>query len=466
MRPANGSPSEILDRLPPADAETERQVLGAILLQPKVLDDVSVILKPGDFYSTAHAVIYRRLVAMADGRHELDLVDLRNHLLAAGELEQVGGSAYLAEVMHSVAVWQHATHHAEHVATLSRYRRMIHAGLELLRDAYAASDRPGDIASRAEAALSEIDTGEFTGEPQTAADCAREAMAHVDQIMTTGQTGGVMIGLPKFDTDYGGLFPGELTILAARPRIGKTALGRQIARHVGGRGKLVLFASCEMLARDLTLRDLTAMSDVSLKQIRTGRLGSDDRKRLVDAANEFSAANVLTQYRPSMNVRDVYRTARRLVKRGLSLVIVDYLQRLEPDKADAREARYVKVGKMAGSLKTMAGDLKVPVLCLCQVGREVEKSKGKKAGEISRPSLADLRESGDIEAHADNVLFLHRQVAGWRAGADERKTELLIDKYRNGPTGAYQLEWDGERMTLSDPRPSNYEPAFDSTEDF
>jgi replicative DNA helicase len=442
--------SELLDRLPPQNLDAEKGVLGSVLLDPALCARVASVIDVGDFYAEAHVKLFRHLLAMHDEGRRIDATLLVDRLKQSGDFEAVGGAAYLADVMHSVAVASHAVQYAEIVRDKARLRSMIHAATEILQACYAAHERPEEIANRAEAILAEVAHGEYSGEPRTSAECCREAVEFIDQIITTGQSGGVMIGLEKFDEDYGGLHPGELTILAARVRIGKTALGRQIARHVGGRGRLVYFASTEMPARDLTLRDLTSLSDVSLKRIRTGKIGGDDRKRLVEAANRLSGANVVTQYRPSMTMREIHRTARRLKKHGLALVVVDYLQRVRPAEEDRRAQRYTQVGNVAGACKTMAGELMVPVLALCQVGREVERGTGKKDGNIQRPTLADLRESGDIEAHADNVLFLHRQVAGYRLGVDEKTTDLLVAKYRNGPTGAYKLEWDGERMELRD----------------
>jgi replicative DNA helicase len=442
--------SEILDRVPPHDAEVERQVIGAMILDARRIDEVAAIVRAKDFYVDAHRILFETLLKMWDQDRTVNIVDLQTHLKQGGNLEAVGGDSYLFQVFATVAVAYHAAHHAAQVAQYAAYRRMILVGLDLVRGGYAASSPPTDLANRAESELSEIESGEYGGEPVPADDCCREALEHIDHVLATGHGGGVMIGLRSFDADYGGLFPGELTILAARIRIGKTAFARQIARNVGKRGKLVLFVSAEMVRRDLTLRDLTSMADVSLKMIRTGRIGADDRNRLVEAANEFAGCNVRTMYRPSMTMREITRSARRLLRDGLALVIIDYLQRIRASDEDRRAQRYVQVGNNASACKTLAGELGVPVLCLCQTGRDVEKNKGKQEGKISRPSLADLRESGDIEAHADNVIFLHRQVSGWAQGVDEKSTELLIAKYRNGPTGAYKLVWNGARMRLED----------------
>jgi len=465
MRTTTRSPAELLDSAPPHDVDAERQVLGAILLRPEAIDELDAAFRADAFYLDSHRKIFDTLVGLHERREPIDVASVVNRLKVAGHWETVGGDVGFLAIVESVAVSQHAAYHASVVARYARYRSMIHTGLDLIRDAYAASDSPDEIASRAEASLSEIDTAEYDGEPMNAADCAREVTAYIERVRERGTSAGVMIGLERFDKDHGGLFPGELNILAARPRIGKTALACQIARHVADRGKLVHFVSLEMRRVDLVSRMLCSASGVNGKRIRTANLTDADMSALAAACNDYARGNLRVQQRPTMDVFQIRRSARRLKKDGLAIIIVDYLQNVEPSKNHARSQRYVQVGQVAKDLHKLAVELDVPVLALCQVGRDIEKARRGKDGDnkpMPRPTLADLRESGDIEAAADVVVFLHRQAAGWARSEEDDTAELLLDKNRNGTTCGYKLRWNGPRTRFEEVEPENHDHSLDA----
>ena len=254
---------------------------------------------------------------------------------------------------------------------------------------------------------------------------------------------GLLIGIDQFDTEIGGLFPSELSILAARTSAGKTALAMQIAERIAASGRLVYLASLEMSPASLAMRSLCGMAGVDGLQLRTGRLNPDEAKRLAVAANQYAARALRIDRRPGLRVFDVFRTARRLMRDGLALVIVDYLQLLTPD--NERDNRERQVAKMTFSLKAMARELKIPVLVLSQLNRQTEQQ--------DRPGLVNLRESGAIEQDADMVLFIHRPRDGIvdrvknsvNKLEDIRRpwpAELILEKNRSGPTATYKLDWD------------------------
>jgi len=432
--------SEILDRLPPQSLEAEKAVLGSMLLDPLLCDDVAPILRPEDFYARAHRKLYAHMLAIHDGGGRIDAMLLVERLKAAGELEAIGGVAYLAEVAQSVPVAAHAMHYAGIVVEKSRRRAIILAATEMLRAAWDTGVSVDEIVSDCEALLHQIPSGEYAGEPVEFTKALAEACVVVDEIASRKRSAGLMTGLESFDFAAGGLFAGELTILAARPSIGKTSLALQIAQHVGGDRKRVYFASLEMPTTQLALRVLCGHSGVAMARVRSGDLGPDDLALLMAAGVSLQGLPILLHDRAGLSVADIRRACRRMVaKGGLDLVIVDYLQRVTP--ADAKVDRHLQVGKITWDLKALALELRVPVLCVCQLGRVAEE-RDRKTGLVIEPRLSMLKESGDIEQDADMVLLLHRQ---------QRAVEslLILAKNRQGEQARFNLQWDGERTRFS-----------------
>jgi replicative DNA helicase len=261
-----------------------------------------------------------------------------------------------------------------------------------------------------------------------------------------------MTGLSKLDESTGGLFPGELVVLAARPSVGKTSLACQIAHHVATR-RLVYFASLEMGDRELTTKLICSLGGVSSKRVRTGKLEQRDLQALIQGGNELSQAKLLIHDRASLSVQDIARACRNLAKQGLAFAVADYLGLIAvPDR---RGKRYEQVGEIVKGLKAIARELRIPVLVLCQLNRATEST-----GKPQRPRLHNLRESGDIEQTADVVLLLHREEPD-RPGERVTKTLLDVAKNRNSETGGLWLEWNAERTRYDDAKPANYETAFD-----
>ena len=243
-------------------------------------------------------------------------------------------------------------------------------------------------------------------------------------------------GLQAFDLHYGGLFRGELIILAARTAVGKTSLAAQIATYNALAGRLVYFASCEMSASELVLRAACGQAGVSLQAIRSGRATDAEHGRVEEALSELSAAALMIDDRPELSVASIRRETRRLARKGLALITVDYLQLLMP--ADRKLQRYEQIGQMTAGLKALARELDVPVLVLGQLSRAAEVA--------DEPRLCHLRESGSIEQDADVVLLLHRPEDALEADGDRWDADLIIAKNRNGPSGRVKLDWDGTLM--------------------
>jgi len=429
---------DLLERAPPNDPDAERWVLGSILLRPAALDELRW-LQPGDFYSEGHGKTYAALVAMRDQGEAIDVKLLAQRLKQAGHLEQIGGAQALGEIVQGVPVSQHAAHYGRIVRKMAEYRAMRLAAEMLWRDAQSATEEIEEILAHAESSLLEIRTGRYDGEPVDLSRAVVEATQRIDELQDRARHIGRMTGLADFDETYGGLFPKELTILAARTGIGKTALATQIALHNAQRGRLVYFVSLEMSRTELATRILCGQSHVNNRDIRAGRLDEHGRAAIVEASAVVAPAKMVIHDRPGMTIADIRRSARKLSREGLALVVVDYLQLVTP--ADKRVPREQQVATMTRELKQAARELDVPVLCLCQLNRQADEG---------RPRLAHLRESGAIEQDADMVIFLYAHEAK-KEPREDHNAILEVAKYRHGEAKMFRMYWDGPTTSFSCP---------------
>jgi len=443
--------ADVFDRLPPQDLEAERALIGSALLQPTVLDDLTS-LTAQHFYSDAHQRLFRQLRAIHDAGQPIDAAILLDRLRQANELEAIGGPAYLAEVAHSVPYASNASYYADIVQRKAAARAVLHAGCDLIRRAHEPAADPSEVVDEAEEILAVARTAEYESAPVPASRAAIDALSRIDTIQARQSAAGYLTGLADYDQTLGGLFPGELVVLAARPGLGKTALGCQIAHHFASRGRTVYFASLEMSAAELVNRVICSQAGVSSKEIRTGQLTKENAAKLVEAAQPFHNLPWYIHDRPGMSVTEIRRWARRYRRHSLDLVVVDYLQRLTP--LDRRVPRHEQIGAMTGPLKAMARELECPVLLLAQVNRDPER-------DARPPQLSDLKASGDIEQDGDVVWLLwkrpvdRKQYAAGRLGDDAyneavrqlanpwqpQLVELRVAKNRNGETRRINLDW-------------------------
>ena len=432
--------AEILDRQPPRSLDAEKSILGSILLLPQVCDDVALVVRPEDFYDEANRKLYAHLREMHDANKRIDITLLVERLKHAGDLEVVGGNGYLAEVMNCVATAAHAVEYAEVVRDKSTLRSLIYASTEILRDAYDTGHEPRELLSVAEQKIFTILERRGGANVSNIRDILNDAMARIDARMKHDHViGGIETGFTDFDALTGGLHDGELVILAARPSMGKTALALNVAEHVTMQAQVpTLFVSLEMSSVELADRMLCSIAEVNGQRLRNGTISNEDRRRLIDKAAEMSQAPLYVDDTPSRTVTEVAAAARRLKRRdGLGLVVIDYLQLIEPD--NPKDPRQEQVAKIARRLKGLARELKVPVLCLAQLNRQAEVSKDNK------PRLSHLRESGAIEQDADVVMFVHREEYYQTNDEDRQRVaglaEIIIAKQRNGPIGDIKLTW-------------------------
>jgi replicative DNA helicase len=459
--------SEILDRRPPCNLEAERGVLGSILLLPIVCDDVALVVRAEDFYDDANQVIYSHLREMHDEGRRIDITLLVERLRSKGDFERVGGAAYLAEILQSVPTAANAAHYAEIVKSKATLRALIHSSTEILRDAYDETEDAQEMLSRAEQKIFSILDTQGAGDLANIRDILQTAMVRIDARMKQDHaSGGVETGFRDFDNMTGGLHQSELVILAARPSMGKTALALNIAEHASlSQNVGTLFVSLEMSSVELADRLLCSLAKVNGMRLRNGSISNDDRRRLVEKAAEMSQAPLFVDDTPSRTMTEIAAAARRLKRRNnLGLVVIDYLQLIEPD--NSRDPRQEQVAKIARRLKGLARELKVPVMCLAQLNRQAEATRDNK------PRMSHLRESGAIEQDADVVMFVHREEYYCTNEEDRAKVageaELIVAKQRNGPTGDVKLSWlkDFTRFTDSAARPYDEFEQFNSADTF
>ncbi len=438
----NGASAVVLEgRERPVNADAEKGVLGSILMKPDVCDDVALVIRPEDFADEAHQILYRHLLELHDGGKRIDTTIVLERLRSQGDSDRIGGAAFLAEVLETVPHAAHAVHYAQIVRDKSLLRSLIDAGTDILRDAYDATDEPRQLLARAEEKIFAILERRASADAKPIAAVLEDAMVRMDARMKHEHAiGGVETGFTELDALSGGLHDSELVILAARPSMGKTAFAMNIAEHVAFVVKRpVLFVSLEMACIELVDRLLCSSAQVNGHRLRNGTISKEDRRRLVEKMDEISSAPLFIDDTPGRTLTEIAAVARRLKRKeqGLALIVIDYLQLIEPD--NPRDPRQEQVARIARRLKMMARELEVPVLCLAQLNRQAEASRD------NRPRLNHLRESGAIEQDADVVMFVHREEY-YQATAEEKehvkgKAEIIVAKQRNGPTADIHLLW-------------------------
>lgn len=445
------------DKSVPNDADAEKWVLGSILLRHSVLDEIGW-LSHDDFFNDDYATIYRAMCDMHRRGEPIDPGLLKCHF------KTDAWAACIAEIAGSVPVVAHVPQYAAIVAKLAKRRRILQA-LESGSSLAVGDEADNDaIIDAVESRLAAVKIAGERGEPVKLGDAAVDAACRIDTILTNGKGLGVPIGLYNLDNDIGGLFPGELCILAARPGVGKTSLALQIAYHNAMHGRLVYFASLEMSATELSTRIACSEASVSNHHIRAGKLSDADVKALNREFQEQSRANLEIHDSSFITAATIRREIRKRKKRGLTLAVIDYLQLVTPD--DRKLAREQQVSRIVRDLKETAREYQMPILCLCQLNRQA-------AGD-DIPRLSHLRESGAIEQDADVVMFLSGYEATEKEKQDpnsdydpRRNATLWVAKNRNGETGAHRLHWDAARTRFEDiSKPTrstvNHYPEFDA----
>ena len=429
--------------VPPQNLEAEESVLGAMLLSPVAVGTVSEILDASDFYRESHAKMYRAALALWSKGEPVDAITLANELEERAELEAAGGQGRVAELAALVPAASNVEHYARIVKEMSTLRGLIRAGQEIVRlgqerDAGGVGGEVADLVDRAEQIVFELGQQRSTSDFAHIQVLLKESFERITQLYEAGvEITGVPAGFRELDLLTSGFQPGNLVILAARPSMGKSALGLCIAANLGVRHQIpVALFTLEMSKSEVTQRMMCSEAKVESQRLRTGRLAPDDWPRLTAACDRLMKAPIYVDDTGSTTIMELRSKARRLKSRepSLGLIIVDYLQLMASDRNV--ESRVQEVSQISRALKVLARELEVPILAMSQLSRAVEQRHDK------RPILSDLRDSGSIEQDSDLVFFVYRDEYYMGEESDQQGiAEVILAKHRNGPTGMIKLSW-------------------------
>jgi replicative DNA helicase len=423
--------------VPPQNLEAEESVLGAMMLSPGAIGAVSEVLDGGDFYRESHAKIYRAAVALYARGEPVDAITLVDELEERGELDQVGGRTRVHELAALVPAAANAAHYARIVRETATLRGLIRTGQEIARLGW---ERPGevtDLVDRAEQILFDLSQDRVTTEFSHIESLLKDSFERITQLYEAGaEVTGIPSGFRELDRLTSGFQPGNLVIVAARPSMGKSALGLCMAANLAVReGVPVGIFTLEMSKAEVTQRLMCSEAKVESQRLRTGKLAIDDWPRLTAACDKLAKAPLYVDDTGSINLMEIRSKARRLKSREptLGLILIDYLQLMT--SGVTVENRVQEVSQISRSLKVLARDLDVPIVAMSQLSRAVEQRHDK------RPILSDLRESGSIEQDADLVMFIYRDEYYTEDSDQQGIAELNLAKHRNGPTDAIKLSF-------------------------
>ncbi|MDP8914372.1 MAG: replicative DNA helicase [Pseudomonadota bacterium] len=483
----------------PQNIEAEAALLGALMIDNRLAEDIQMKLRPDHFFEPLHGRIYEQILKLIDRNMIASPVTLRPLFEADEEMKELGGPAYLAQLTGSGAAIIGARDFAEQVYDLALLRALIGVGREMVENALDTSDEvdPKGQIEAAESALYRVaEEGGGEGSVKSFAQATRMAIQMAEKALNTGGgLSGVTTGLDSVNAKTGGLHHSDLLILAGRPGMGKTSLATNIAFNAAQRlvrdledgiaqeksaGAAVAFFSLEMSADQLATRILSEQSGISSENLRMGKISQQDFRNLARAAGELESLPLYIDDTPGLTIAALRTRARRLKRqRGIGFIVIDYLQLLQGSGKSSDGNRVQEISEISRGLKTLAKELNVPVLALSQLSRAVEQREDK------RPQLSDLRESGSIEQDADIVLFVYREeyyVASREpkrpVEGDDAKTfeaheawardmerayglsELIVAKQRHGATGKVKLKFEAKITKFSDYIDDSYIPEM------
>ncbi|HXX80940.1 MAG TPA: replicative DNA helicase [Thermodesulfovibrionales bacterium] len=423
-----------LDKIPPQNIEAEQSILGAILLENEALTKALEILSPEDFYRESHRRIFNVMLDLFDRNEAIDLITVTDALKRGNDLDAVGGVTYLSSLVTQVPTSANVRYHSKIVKEKALLRALLMSATEIAARVYESSLEADEMVDHAERIIFDISDKRTKTSFYTLKDVIKSSFEMIEHLYDKKEAiTGVPSGFGDLDALTTGFQPGDLVVIGGRPSMGKTALGLNIAQHVGleMREPVAIF-SLEMSKEQLALRMLCAEAMVDSNSVRKGFIRKEDWHKLTSAAGKLAEAPIFIDDSSSTTVLEMRAKARRLKMEhgGLSLVIVDYLQLMR--SRGGFERREQEISEISRSLKGLAKELRVPVIALSQLNRGVEQRHDR------RPTLADLRESGAIEQDADVIIFLYRDRVYNKENTSDR-AEVIIAKQRNGPTSTVHL---------------------------
>ena len=424
-----------LRKVPPQNLEAESSVLGGILLENEAINRVLEVLTPEDFYRESHRKIFRAMIEICDRSEPVDLITLSDFLKAKGDLEVVGGSAYLASLASTIPTSANIHFYARIVREKAIRRYLISAATNIATRGYEDQENVDEFLDEAEKVIFDISEKRVRGSFVKVGDMIRDSIKMVEKLYERKEmVTGVPSGFKDLDRLTAGFQPSDLIVVAGRPSMGKTALCLNIAAHAAFCGHGVAVFSLEMSKEQLVLRMLCSEARIDHSKVRSGYLADREFPALVMAAGRLAETPIYIDDTPAISILELRAKARRLVRdrdKKIGLIIVDYLQLMRgSERAPNREQ---EISGISRSMKALAKELNIPVIAISQLNRRVE-DRGDK-----RPMMADLRESGAIEQDADVIAFVYREVVYNENVDDPNVAEIIVGKQRNGPTGTVSL---------------------------
>ena len=422
------------DRTLPHNLEAERSVLGAVLIRNDAINHATEIIDADDFFREAHRAIFNSMIALSERNQAIDLVTLKDELARTGQLDGVGGPAYVASLVDGVPRALNVEHYARIIKEKSTLRSLIYSANRILTTAYDGEQEADLQLDEAERAIFEIADDRLRTGFVPLRDLVHGSFEKLEQL---GKRGGLVTGVPtgfeQLDEMTSGLQPSDLVIVAARPSMGKTSFILNVAQHVGTKTEMTVGVfSLEMSKEQLFVRLLTAEGRIDAHRFRSGFLAEKDYDRLSHALGTLVEARVFIDDTPALGVLEMRAKARRLkAEHGLHLLVVDYIQLMQA--RGRHDNRQQELASISRALKGLAKELHVPIVALSQLSRAPE------ARADHRPQLSDLRESGALEQDADLVLFIYREEVYEQKEENEGVAEIIIGKQRNGPIGTVRL---------------------------
>lgn len=429
----------IMGRIPPHSIEAEQSVLGAMLKDKESINTALEIIKPEDFYKGANREIYEAMIILFNKNEPVDLITLAEELKRRGTLENVGGVTYLANLSSSIATTANTKYYCKIVEEKSVLRRLIRSSDEVMARAYEDNEEVNAIVELAEKNIFDITQGTNKEGFSPISEVLLNSFAQIEErAANKGRLTGLETGFIDLDNKLSGLQKSDLILLAARPSMGKTALGINIATNsaLKANARVAIF-SLEMSKEQLVQRIISATAHVDLQKIISGNLVDEEWLKVVESMGPLSQMNIFIDDTAGISLMEMKAKCRRLkIEKGLDLILVDYLQLMQLD--GRQESRQQEISAISRGLKALAKEMDCPVIALSQLSRAPELRSD------HRPILSDLRESGAIEQDADVVMFLYRDEYYDKETELKNIGELIIAKHRNGPTGSIELVWKGE----------------------
>jgi replicative DNA helicase len=429
----------LLDKLPPHSIEAEQCLLASLMLDKELVGQVLPIVEPDAYYLADHQIVYGLIRQLYEQNRPIDAVILREELSRRGQLDEIGGTAYLAELLNTVPSAANGMHYAQIVRDKFLLRQLISASNDAIREAYAPHESVDLIIDKAEKRVFDIADKKVAGSMTGLGEIAMQ----VYEMLESNDKRGLPTGFYELDDMLNGLQAGEMIIVAARPSMGKTAFAMNVVEAMAAANHACAVFSLEMSKQQLAQRMMCSRAQIDAQRVRKGLLTPNEFRRLAQMVNEMHKMPIWVDDSPGLTILELRAKCRRLKQQhDIKAIMIDYMQLMDNPGVESRQQQ---ISEISRGIKGIARELSVPVVCLSQLNRASEGRDG------HRPRMSDLRESGSIEQDADVIALLHREDYYRQTEPDfipDNIAEVIIAKQRNGPTGTVKLTFDNKTTTF------------------